>query len=55
LKLRKNISHLEEKENLDKATKEVLLDLKTKLRKTPSVIKDDSTATRVYYNRYADD
>jgi len=41
--------------DLDDATKKVLLDLKATLRKTPSVIRDDSTATRIYYNRYADD
>lgn len=29
--------------------------LSNKLRITPSVIRDDSTGTRLYYNRYADD
>jgi hypothetical protein len=45
----------EEIEDLDETTKKVLLDLNTTLRKTPSVLRDDSTATRIYYNRYADD
>lgn len=55
IRLRKNISRLEEIEDLDEEKKKVLLDLKTTLRKTSSVIRDDSTATRIYYNRYADD
>jgi hypothetical protein len=53
--MRKNISRLEEIEDLDEATKKVLLDLKDTLIKTPSVLRDASTATRIYYNRYADD
>ena len=37
------------------SNKKVLLDLKAILRKTSSVIRDDSTATKIYYNRYADE
>jgi hypothetical protein len=44
----------EEIEELEEEKKQALLDLKTTLRGT-SVIRDDSTATRIYYNRYADD
>lgn len=55
LKIRKLISNIEANENLNPEQREELKNLKTKLIKIPSVIRDDSTATRVYYNRYADD
>ena len=55
IRLRKKISRLEEIEDLDEATKKVLLDLKKTMIKTPCVLRDASTATRIYYNRYADD
>jgi group II intron reverse transcriptase/maturase len=55
IRQRKIISRLEEIEDPEEATKKVLLDLKASFIKTPSVIRDDSTATRLYYNRYADD
>jgi len=55
IRLRKNITRLEVIEDLDEATKKVLLDLKATLIKTPSVIRDASTATLIYYNRSADD
>jgi len=40
---------------LSNKDKESLLDYKTTLRITPSVIRDSTTGNRVYYNRYADD
>jgi len=55
LKIRKLISNIEANENLNPEQREELKNLKTKLIKIPSVIRDDSTATRVYYNKYADD
>jgi hypothetical protein len=55
VKVKKLISKLETNKSLSPEQIEELKTLKTKLIKIPSVIRDDSTATRVYYNRYADD
>jgi group II intron reverse transcriptase/maturase len=49
--LRKQIS----KFNPTKENSSELLRLKLELQRTPAVIRDSTTGTRVYYNRYADD
>jgi hypothetical protein len=53
--LRKEIKKLADQDNLSLIDKTKLIELTTKLRKTPSVIRTMDTGTRVYYNRYADD
>ena len=55
VRVKKMITRLENSESLNSEQNEELKILKTKLTKIPSVIRDDQTATRVYYNRYADD
>lgn len=55
LKVKRMITKIENSESLNLEKNEELKTLKTKLTKIPSVIRDDKTATRVYYNRYADD
>jgi len=45
---------VKDKERYRLAQEEINL-LTQKLKITPSVIRDDSTGTRLYYNRYADD
>jgi len=54
-KVQRLITKIEKSESLNLEQNEELKTLKTKLTKIPSVIRDDQTATRVYYNRYADD
>jgi retron-type reverse transcriptase len=50
--LRHRITKLSATKWVDKSE---LLQLKRELLRTPSMIRDSTTGTRVYYNRYADD
>lgn len=54
-RLRRQIQKLANSEELSENDKETLIKLSEQLKKTPWVIRDNSTGTRVYYNRYADD
>lgn len=55
-RLRSQLKKLRSKEVEDKIQwNEEIKTLTHKLKFTPSVIRDDSTGTRLYYNRYADD
>jgi len=56
-RLRTQIKKLQSNEPINDKTRwnEEINKLSQKLKVTPSVIRDDSTGTRLYYNRYADD
>jgi retron-type reverse transcriptase len=54
-RIRRQIQKLANLEILTETDKNTLAELSDKLKKTPSVIRDSATGTRVYYNRYADD
>lgn len=54
-RLRRTIKRITDSKNLTKQDRESLKELKARLQKTPSVIRDENTGKRVYYNRYADD
>ena len=56
-RLRTQIKKLRSNEPINDKTRwnEEINILSQKLKVTPSVIRDDSTGTRLYYNRYADD
>jgi group II intron reverse transcriptase/maturase len=54
-KLKRRLRKLEERKELITKEKEEIEEIKQKLIKTSAVVRDDSTAKRVYYNRYADD
>uniref|UniRef100_UPI0023F1FF6A reverse transcriptase n=1 Tax=Cyathus jiayuguanensis TaxID=380660 RepID=UPI0023F1FF6A len=54
-KLRRQIRKITKEPLLELEQKQNLIQLNKKLRFTPSVLRDDTTGTRVYYNRYADD
>lgn len=53
--LRREIAKLQKKDSLDLEQIDKLKNLKLTLSRTPSVIRDDKTGNRVYFNRYADD
>jgi group II intron reverse transcriptase/maturase len=55
LKIKREIKKLMEKEKLIISEKERIKELKQQIKKTSAVVRDDTTAKRVYYNRYADD
>lgn len=54
-RLRRQIQKLENLKDLSEQDKNTLVELCDKLKKTPSVIRDKNTGTRIFYNRYADD
>ena len=54
-KIRREIKILENKEKLTEEEKEKLKIQKVKLKKVPSVIRNETTGKRVLYNRFADD
>lgn len=55
--LRKEISRLNKNDHLKEfpEQRKIIKNLQNSLKKTPSVLRDESTATRIYYNRYADE
>jgi len=53
--LKKKIAKLSQIPNKNKEVREELAQLNAQFMKTPSMMRDSTTGTRVYYNRYADD
>lgn len=54
-KMKRRLNKMENKNKISTHEKEEIKEIKRKLIKTPSVVRDDTTAKRIYYNRYADD